>query len=106
MLASFAIGLRRLFGWLFAMGRMPLTYYLMQSVICTLLFYGYGFGLVDRVPPAAALLLSFVIWGLQIPLSVWWFKYFSFGPMEWVWRAASYLTAPSTRRAMRPAPTA
>ena len=84
--------LRRFFSWLTYVGRMPLTNYLMQSVVCTLLFYGYGLGLIDQVNPAAALLLSLAIWGLQIPVSVLWLRRFRFGPMEWLWRAATYGT--------------
>jgi uncharacterized membrane protein YeiB len=80
----------RFFHWLTFVGRMPLTNCLTQSLICTLLFYGYGFGAVDSLTPAAAFALSFAIWGFQIPLSVLWFRHFRFGPMEWLWRAATY----------------
>jgi uncharacterized protein len=80
----------RLFRSLTFVGRMPLTNYLLQSVICTLLFYGYGFGAIGGIKPAAAFALSLAIWGLQIPLSVLWFRHFRFGPMEWLWRAATY----------------
>lgn len=80
----------RFFHWLTFVGRMPLTNYLLQSVVCTLLFYGYGFGAIDTIGPAAAFALSVAIWGLQIPLSVLWFRSFQFGPMEWLWRTATY----------------
>jgi uncharacterized protein len=92
----------RFFHWLTFVGRMPLTNYLMQSVICTLLFYGYGFGAIDTLKPAAVFALSFAIWGLQIPLSVFWFRHFRFGPMEWLWRTATY----GAVRAARPQPIA
>ncbi len=82
--------LRRFFNWLTFVGRMPLTNYLAQSVICTLLFCGYGFGLINKIDPAAALLLSLGIWGLQIPISVLWFRRFRFGPAEWLWRVTTY----------------
>ena len=78
---------------------MPLTNYVMQSVICTFLFYGYGFGLIDSIKPAAALLLSFVIWAIQIPISVWWLKRSEFGPLEWLWRSATYGVAPTAKPA-------
>ena len=95
--------LPRFFHWLTFVGRMPLTNYLMQSLICTTLFYGYGFGLIDKINPAAALLLSFAIWGLQIPLSVWWFRYFRFGPLEWLWCTLSYGHSPVARKPVVPA---
>src|SRR5262245_9842339 len=94
VLALDAGWLPRFFHWLTFVGRMPLTNYLMQSVICTTLFYGYGFGLIDKVNPAAVLLLSFAIWGLQIPISVWWFRHFRFGPLEWMWRTVTYGGSP------------
>lgn len=71
-------------------GRMALTNYVLQSVICSTIFYGYGFGLYEKIGPAAGLLLSVLIFGLQIPLSVWWFKRFQYGPLEWLWRSLTY----------------
>ncbi len=71
-------------------GRMPLTNYLMQSVICTLLFNGYGFGLFAKVGWAGGLALTVLIFLAQIPLSQWWMGEFRFGPMEWLWRTITY----------------
>jgi len=53
-----------------AAGRMALTNYLLQSVIGTTLFYGWGFGLYGQVPRAAQVPLTFAIWGVNIALSV------------------------------------
>ena len=83
-------------------GRMPLTNYLMQTLIATTLFYGWGFGLWGRVGLAADLLLSFLIFFLvQVPLSLWWLKRFELGPMEWLWRKLTYGHA-TMRRAPAP----
>lgn len=71
-------------------GRMALTNYLLQSIICTTIFYGYGFGLFGTVGTAMGLLLSFVIYALQIPWSHWWMARFHFGPAEWLWRTLTY----------------
>jgi uncharacterized protein len=71
-------------------GRMALSNYLLQSLVCTTLFYGYGFGLFGQVGPAPGLLLTIVIYTLQIPLSHWWLRRFQFGPVEWLWRTLSY----------------
>jgi Predicted membrane protein len=73
-----------------AVGRMALSNYLFESVICTTLFYSYGFRLFGKVGPAAGLVLTFTIYTIQIPLSVWWLRHFRFGPMEWVWRSLTY----------------
>jgi len=75
-------------------GRMPLTNYLMQSVICTLIFYGYGLGFYERVGPTLCLVLAFVIFPVQVLTSIWWFRHFRFGPAEWLWRMLTYGAAP------------
>jgi len=73
-----------------AVGRMALSNYLLQSVICTTIFYSYGLGLYGRVGPAVGVGLTVVIFLIQIILSVWWLRRFQFGPMEWVWRSLTY----------------
>jgi uncharacterized protein len=72
------------------LGRMTLTTYLTQSLICTTIFNGYGLGLYGRVGPAAGLLLTIGIYTLQVFFSRWWLSKFQFGPMEWLWRALTY----------------
>lgn len=72
-------------------GRMALTNYLGQSVICTLIFYGYGLGLFGQVGKAAGLLLAVVIYVAQVWFSGWWLKRFQYGPVEWLWRSLTYL---------------
>jgi uncharacterized protein len=74
-----------------AVGRMALTNYLLQTLIGTTIFYGYGLGLYGRVGPALCLAIAVGIFLVQIPLSVWWLGRFRFGPAEWVWRSLTYL---------------
>ncbi len=74
-----------------AVGRMALSNYLLQSLVATTLFYGYGFGLFGKVGPALGILITLAIFGAQIPLSVWWMGRFQFGPVEWLWRTLTYL---------------
>jgi uncharacterized protein len=71
-------------------GRMALTDYLLQSLICTTIFYSYGLGLYGRVGPLADLFIGIVIYGLQIPFSQWWLSTHRYGPMEWIWRRLTY----------------
>jgi uncharacterized protein len=72
-------------------GRMPLTNYLMQTLICTALFCGWGFGLWGKVGPAAQLALALGIFFLiQVPLSVMWLRRFEYGPLEYAWRVLTY----------------
>jgi uncharacterized protein len=72
-------------------GRMALTNYIMQSVICTTIFYGFGLGLIGRFPPIFILPLAIVIFGLQVYASEWYFKKFKMGPLEKMWRVGTYL---------------
>ncbi|MGB0044866.1 MAG: DUF418 domain-containing protein [Terriglobales bacterium] len=78
-----------------AVGRMALTDYLMQSVVCTLFFYHYTTGLFGRVGPAIGLLLTFILYGAQVAFSNWWLQRYRFGPMEWLWRGMTYGKFPS-----------
>lgn len=71
-------------------GRMALTNYLLQSVVCTAIFYSYGLGFYWKVGPALGLGLSFLIYFGQIIFSTWWLRRFRFGPVEWAWRSLTY----------------
>jgi len=74
-----------------AAGRMPLTNYLMQTLICTALFYNWGFGLWDQVGPAWGFVLSLAIFfGVQVPFSLWWMRHRERGPMEALWARLAY----------------
>jgi uncharacterized protein len=81
---------RRRLAPLACVGRMALTNYVLQSIVCTTVFYGYGFGQYGKMGPAGGLLLGGLVFGFQIPLSVWWFKHFQYGPLEWLWRVFTY----------------
>ena len=78
-------------------GRMALTNYLLQSVLCSAYFYGYGLG---QWGMGRAMQVVFVVcvFAVQIALSHWWLARYRFGPMEWVWRAFTYRTTPAMRR--------
>jgi len=79
-------------------GQMALTNYLTQSIVCTLIFYGYGLGLFGKVGHAAGIALAIAIYLLQIPFSRWWMKRFYYGPAEWLWRSLTYLKPQPFRR--------
>jgi len=79
-------------------GQMALTNYLMQSIVCTLIFYGYGLRLFGKIGPAMGIVLTVVIYLIQIPISHWWMKCFRFGPAEWLWRSLTYLRPQPMKR--------
>jgi len=70
-----------------ATGRMALTNYLAQSVICLILFTGLGFGLYGQLQRYQLYYVVFAIWAVQLAWSPWWLARFHFGPMEWLWRS-------------------
>jgi uncharacterized protein len=83
--------------WLAPAGRMALTNYLMQSVVCTLVFYGYGLGQFERLPRAWQPLFVLALFGLQVMFSHWWLSRYRYGPAEWVWRWLTYARRPTMR---------
>ena len=73
-------------------GRMTLTLYVMQSVIGTALYYHWGLGWFAFIGQPRALLFGICFFSAQVAFAHLWFRYFLYGPLEWVWRAATYLT--------------
>ncbi|HTA52548.1 MAG TPA: DUF418 domain-containing protein [Candidatus Acidoferrum sp.] len=92
------VNLRRFIAPFAAVGRIALTDYLMQSVLCTLFFYHYTTGLFGRVGPAMALIPTVVLYSAQVVFSNWWLRHYRFGPMEWLWRGLTYGKFPSMRK--------
>jgi uncharacterized protein len=74
-------------------GRMALTNYLMHSVVCVTLSYGFGFGLWWHTGASRAMAIAAAIIVVQIPLSAWWLSRYRFGPVEWGWRRLTYRRA-------------
>ena len=83
-----------------AAGQMALTNYLLQSVICTTIFYGHGFGLFGRVERVGQIGIVLAVWIFELTLSPVWLSYFRFGPAEWMWRALTYGKLPALRRSV------
>jgi len=81
-----------------AVGQMALSNYLGTSVICTLIFNGYGLGLFGRLQFYQLFYVVAGVWAVNLVLSPIWLKYFQFGPVEWVWRSLTYWKAQPMRR--------
>lgn len=79
--------LRRVFA---AVGRMALSIYIMQSLICTTLFYGYGCGWYGQLSLSEVMLVAVCIWLFQCVFACWWLMRFQYGPLEWLWRGLVY----------------
>lgn len=76
--------------WLAAPGRMALTCYIGQSVIGVLLFYGIGLGWGLSFGLIHIILTALLVFMLQTVICRLWLCYFRFGPLEWLWRLATY----------------
>lgn len=72
-----------------APGRMTLSLYVGQSIVFTPIFYGYGLGLWDDLSPIQCLMIGVGAFALQIAIAHLWFRRFHYGPLEWLWRAAT-----------------
>ncbi|MCA0132739.1 DUF418 domain-containing protein [Winogradskyella alexanderae] len=81
---------KRLKSRLAAVGRMALTNYLMQSILCIFIFYGIGFALFGEIDRTVQIVIVIAIWLLQLWWSKPWLKKYLFGPFEWLWRSLSY----------------
>lgn len=69
-------------------GRMALTNYLAQTIICISIYYGGG--LFGSFRPAQGLSIAVIIFVAQMGFSAWWLGRYRFGPMEWLWRSLTY----------------
>ena len=78
------------------LGRMALTNYLLQSLVCSVYFYAYGLGHWG-MPRAWQVVFVAVVFTLQIVFSHWWLGRYRYGPMEWLWRAFTYRQTPAMR---------
>lgn len=78
-------------GHLASVGKMALTNYVLQSVFGTLVFYGYGLGLMGEIGAAYAVALCFPFFIFQLLVSHWWMAKFRYGPLEWLWRSLTLL---------------
>jgi uncharacterized protein len=63
----------------------------------SLVFTGYGLGLINRLAPAAVMGCVAAIYGVQLLWSRWWMARFAYGPAEWLLRAVTTASMPRWR---------
>lgn len=73
-----------------AVGTMAFSNYIMQTIICDIIFLGIGFGLYGKLQRYELYYVVLSVWIFQLILSPIWLKYFRFGPLEWAWRSLTY----------------
>jgi uncharacterized protein len=79
-------------------GRMAFTIYLAMSVLMTGVFYWWGLGLFETVGHAGRFAIAIVTWVALSFAAQLWMRFFLMGPLEWIWRALTYLRLPPLRR--------
>ncbi|MEO7924832.1 MAG: DUF418 domain-containing protein [Chitinophagaceae bacterium] len=94
--ASLVLGLLKasVFKWIWqgfaAIGRMAFTNYILQTLVCTFIFYGYGLGYFGRLQQWELYFIVIEIAIVQLIFSVLWQRYYNLGPVEWLWRSLVY----------------
>jgi uncharacterized protein len=86
---------RRLVSALAPAGRIALSNYLFQSIALSVIFTGYGFGLVGQVSPAVAVAVAIAVFAVQVRLSALWLRNHRYGPAEWILRALTNWSWPA-----------
>jgi len=85
-------GVDRILRYLVAPGRMTLTLYIGQSLVFVPVYYGFGLHLWDRITQPESLVLGLIAFAAQLAFAAFWFRRFHYGPLEWLWRAATKLS--------------
>ncbi|MDM5310437.1 DUF418 domain-containing protein [Peribacillus frigoritolerans] len=91
-------GASRLLHPLSYIGRMSMSNYLFQSMVCTGIFYSYGLGLYGSVSYTTGFVFLIALFCLQILLSLLWMGLYKYGPVEYIWRFFTYGKKPVMRR--------
>lgn len=82
--------LRRIKRMLAAMGRMSLSNYTIQFLVCGWIFYGHGLDLYGSLTRVDQMQIALALMIVQMIYSPFWLKAFHYGPLEWLWRSLTY----------------
>ncbi|MBP6673304.1 MAG: DUF418 domain-containing protein, partial [Bacteroidetes bacterium] len=94
IVSSFVTAYQWRAGWLTflaPLGRMSLTNYVMQSVIGSFIYYGYGLGMYRYTGATYSIIIGIVLCGLQILFCRWWIARYQQGPLERLWHKATWM---------------
>jgi len=72
------------------LGRMSLTSYVTQSIVGTVIYYGYGLGVYRYTGASACLLIGIALAAMQCRASAWWLRTHAQGPLEALWHRATW----------------
>ncbi|WP_086428444.1 DUF418 domain-containing protein [Staphylococcus cornubiensis] len=77
-------------------GKMSLSVYLSQSIVCTFLFTGFGLGFYNKLPLYQTYLFALALFLIQVVVCYVYLRQFNQGPIEWVWRKITYFGVKTT----------
>jgi uncharacterized protein len=80
------------------MGRMSLSNYMIQSIIGSFIYYGFGLGLYKYTGATYCVLIGVFLAIMQGFFSHWWFKSHKQGPLETIWHKATWVGADNTQK--------
>jgi uncharacterized protein len=86
-----------------SVGKTAFSCYILETVICTTIFYGHGLGWFGGVDRLQQLLLTFAVWVALLLLAPLWLRRFQYGPLEWLWRRLTYGTVMPSPAGSEPA---
>lgn len=72
-------------------GRMSLSNYVMQSIIGSVIYYGFGLGLYKYTGATMSLIIGIILFLLQLAFCRWWMKNHSHGPLEGIWHRLTWI---------------
>ncbi|MFQ3668416.1 MAG: DUF418 domain-containing protein, partial [Fimbriimonadaceae bacterium] len=79
--------LRPVLNALALVGRMAFSNYILQSLLCTFVFYSWGLGLFGQIELFGLYGIVAGVWAVNIAFSALWLRFFAMGPLEWLWRS-------------------
>ncbi|KFF19381.1 DUF418 domain-containing protein [Flavobacterium hydatis] len=82
--------LKTIFSYFQVAGKMTLTNYISQNILAALIFSGIGLGIGNSMPYWFYFSLAVFVFIVQLFISKWWLSKYNYGPIEWLWRCASY----------------
>ncbi|KIA99104.1 hypothetical protein OA88_19920 [Flavobacterium sp. JRM] len=82
--------LKTIFSYFNVSGKMTLTNYMVQNILATFIFSGIGLKIHNTLPYWFYFFLAVALFIVQLFISKWWLSRYNYGPVEWLWRVASY----------------
>ncbi len=83
-------------------GRISLTIYVSQALLFVPFFYGYGAAAYSWIGQPMSLALGIALWCLQVAFAHYWIKNYHYGPFEWLWRSATWVSTDVPFKRKRP----